>query len=428
MKKILLVLYKFPPSNDVGAFRPVKFINHLNQLGWNPIILAPSNGVYHSYDTGLEKTVADKCKIYRIPMFFPFKKSDILKSSNIKPIKHLLWRFWNRLAFPDGAIAWLFAAIWAGMKISQKQNIDLIFASGPPFSTFLGASYIKRKLKKKMIVDFRDSWTFNPFRSVSFIRRWFDEQLEKFVFRSADAIVFATDELRRFEIERLKSSKACHKCYTVTNSFERGNEQKLSHCFNKHFVVIHAGNLFHTRNPEVLFRGLSLAASLSSSFATHARFIFYGVFDSSKFEKICKNLGINSIVSFKPRIPQKQLFPLLKQASALLLINTHVPGHQIFIPAKFFDYLNAGRPIICLSKIGALSQIMSKTQSGVIVDPKNPVQIAREILKMYDQIYVIKSSFLIDQKNIAEYESLQTTKLLVDICNKVVSGCHTETS
>ena len=198
--------------------------------------------------------------------------------------------------------------------------------------------------------------------------------------------------------------------------------------FNKHFVVIHAGNLFHTRNPEVLFRGLSLAASLSSSFSTHARFIFYGVFDSNKFDKMCNNLGINSIVSFKPRIPQKQLFPLLKQASALLLINTHVPGHQIFIPAKFFDYLNAGRPIICLSKIGALSQIMSKTQSGVIVDPKNPVQIAREILKMYDQIYVSKSSFLIDQKNIAEYESLQTTKLFVDICNKVVSGCHTEIS
>ena len=139
---------------------------------------------------------------------------------------------------------------------------------------------------------------------------------------------------------------------------------------------------------------------------------------------MCKNLGINSIVSFNPRIPQSQIFPQLKQASALLLINSYVPGHHIFIPAKFFDYLNAGRPIICLSKIGALSEIMSKTQSGVIVDPKNPVQIALEILKMYDQIHVKKAPFIIDKNKIAEYESFQTTKYLADICNKVISGGH----
>ena len=231
-----MILYKFPPSNDVGAFRPIKFIKHLNHFGWHPIILAPSNGIYISYDFALEKSIEDKCMIYRVPMFFPFKESDALKPSKTKPLKNLVWRIWNRLAIPDGTIAWLVPAIWAGIKIAQKNNVDLIFVSGPPFSTFIGASYIKRKIKKKLIVDFRDSWAFNPWERISLIRCWFEKQFEKFVLRSADAVIFATDELGLFEIEGLKISQTDHNFYTITNCFERTEEKKEIRDFGKNFV------------------------------------------------------------------------------------------------------------------------------------------------------------------------------------------------
>ena len=420
-----MILYKFPPSNDVGAFRPIRFIKHLNQFGWHPIILAPSNGVYLSYDFELEKSIDDKCTIYRIPMYFPIKESDAVKYSKPKSLKNFIWRIWNKFAFPDGIIAWLLPAIRAGIKIAQKNKVDLIFVSGPPFSTFIGARYIKRKIKKKLIVDFRDSWAFNPFERNSLIRRWFDKQFEKFVLRSADAVIFATDELRLYEIEGLKISQTDHNFYTVTNCFERTEEKKEIGDMGKNFVVIYAGNLYGNRNPEVLFRGISRANSLNPSFAADAKFIFYGIFHSKKLDKMCKSLGINSIVSFKPRIPQSQLFPKLEQASALLLINSYGPGHQIFIPAKFFDYLKAGRPIICLSERVALTQIINKTQSGVIIDPRNPHKVARGILNMYDQIHVRKAPLSIDENRITEYESYQTTKYLADICNKVISGGHT---
>jgi glycosyltransferase involved in cell wall biosynthesis len=425
MKKILIILYKFPPSNDVGAFRPIKFIKHLNQFGWHPIILAPSNGVYFSYDFDLEKSIQNKCRIYRTPMFFPYKKSDAFIASKINRVKHLLWRIWNRLAIPDGAISWLPFAIPAGITISQKYKIDLVFVSGPPFSTFIMASYIKRKTKKKLILDYRDPWTINPFDRSWPIRRWFEKQFEKFVLRSADAVICSTNEIREFQIEGLNIKNANHKFYTITNSFEESDDKVINAHTSKKFVVIHAGNLYRNRNPEVLFRGMSMAASQNETFARNTKFIFYGVFDSKRWIKLGERLGIRSMLSFKSRIPQSQLFPLLQQASVLLLINSYGPGHHIFIPAKFFDYLKAHRPILCLSEQGALTQVINQTESGVVVNPRSPAEIARELLNLFDQIHVRKAPFIIDKNKIAEYESFQTTKSLADICNKVISGGHT---
>ena len=139
---------------------------------------------------------------------------------------------------------------------------------------------------------------------------------------------------------------------------------------------------------------------------------------------MCRALGISSMVNFKSRIPQSQLLPSMQQASVLLLINVCGPGHHVFIPAKFFDYLKAGRPILCLSESGALTQVINKTDSGVVVDPKNPVKVAQELLNLYDRIHLKKVPFSIDKTKIVEYESFQTTKYLADICNDVVSGYH----
>ncbi|MHC4256672.1 MAG: glycosyltransferase, partial [Planctomycetota bacterium] len=82
-------------------------------------------------------------------------------------------------------------------------------------------------------------------------------------------------------------------------------------------------------------------------------------------------------------------------------------------------------PILCLSEQGALTQVINQTESGVVVNPRSPAEIARELLNLFDQIHVRKAPFIIDKNKIAEYESFQTTKSLADICNKVISGGHT---
>lgn len=426
-----MILYKFPPSNDVGAFRPLKFINHLYKFGWQPTVLAPSNGIYFSYDPDLESSIDGKCKIVRVPMLFPSAKSDLLKPSTLKTLKRLLWRIWNRLAVPDGVLAWIFSAIPAGIKIARTKNIDIIFASGQPFSSFIIASAISRIAQKKLILDYRDTWTTNPFYKGSVYRRKFEKQLEKYVLRSARAAIFTSDRYRKHQTENFGILNSRCKYYTITNSYEGSTAETINFQPQNDFIVIHAGNLYGSpdpdvisRDPKVFFRGLSIAAALNKKFAATAKFIFYGVFNSKKLERMCSTLGIGHMVIFKARIPQSQLFPAMQHASVLLLINFCGPGHHVFIPAKFFDYLKAGRPIFCLSESGALTQIINKTDSGVVVDPKNPVNVARELLHLYDRIHLRKIPFVIDPKKIAAYRSYQTTKYLADICDKVIAaGC-----
>ncbi|MGB0347937.1 MAG: glycosyl transferase, partial [Balneolaceae bacterium] len=54
MKNVLFIVYYFPPMGGSGVQRPLKFAKYLREFGWNPIILCPKPGLYHTFDESLE--------------------------------------------------------------------------------------------------------------------------------------------------------------------------------------------------------------------------------------------------------------------------------------------------------------------------------------------------------------------------------------
>lgn len=66
------------------------------------------------------------------------------------------WMF--RSLLPDRQLTWLPYAVRAGRRIIKQENIDLIFATCPPFSDALIGACLRVLTGKRLVLDFRDDW------------------------------------------------------------------------------------------------------------------------------------------------------------------------------------------------------------------------------------------------------------------------------
>ena len=55
-------------------------------------------------------------------------------------------------------------------------------------------------------------------------------------------------------------------------------------------------------------------------------------------------------------------------------------SHALQVPAKFYEYLQTGVPILAVSEEGALTDVMGQTQAGIWVRPEDPREIALKLL------------------------------------------------
>jgi glycosyltransferase involved in cell wall biosynthesis len=295
--------------------------------------------------------------------------------------------------------------------------VDILYASGQPFATFAIGSLVKRATAKPLLLDYRDPWTLNPFYKGSSLRKILETQIEKFVLRTADAAIFTTPEARALQQSHRMRPERRHFYHTISNSFESAPVPFItSRAADDHFRLIHAGNLYGSRNPACLFKAAAMAARRSRHFSTRTKLVFFGLFSTTRYEALARHLGIGHMVEFGARLTRAELERQYRKAGALLLINSYGNGHQVFIPSKFFEYLKIGLPIFCLAEAGALKTAVDRTRSGTVVDPQNTSQIAEQLLSFFQRFYIHREDYRPNEREIARHEASHTTRKLVRLC------------
>jgi glycosyltransferase involved in cell wall biosynthesis len=82
-------------------------------------------------------------------------------------------------------------------------------------------------------------------------------------------------------------------------------------------------------------------------------------------------------IEFKPLVKWAQAQEILNQGDLLLLFFA-VP---LAVPAKFYEYLQTGKPIFAVAPPGALTDVLTATGSGLWAQPDDEEGIAREFLR-----------------------------------------------
>ena len=154
--KILIISYYWPPSGGSGVQRWLNFSNQLSKKGWHVTVFTALNAKYPIIDNELNKTLHSSIKVIKIPIFEP---TSFLKKNNIDSInsnnifnKILLWIRAN-LFFPDSRMFWIKTVSKQAIDYINKNDINCLITTAPPFSTHLIGLKIKKETNVKWISD-----------------------------------------------------------------------------------------------------------------------------------------------------------------------------------------------------------------------------------------------------------------------------------
>jgi glycosyltransferase involved in cell wall biosynthesis len=144
-------------------------------------------------------------------------------------------------------------------------------------------------------------------------------------------------------------------------------------------VVGFLGSFGPWHGTEVLARA---AVMLGTNSGCH--FLFVGAGDlRAQTESIISQADCLSIASFTGRIPHNSIPRYLDACDILVAPHVPMPDGSPFFgsPTKLFEYLAMARPVVA-SRLGQMSEILSDGENAILVEPADPSDLARAILRL----------------------------------------------
>lgn len=373
MKRVLVITYNWPPSGGIGVQRWLKFSKHLPSYGWEPVILTvdPEYATYPALDTSLSRDVPP-AEVYktRATDWFRLLTSDKSKVPSAgfamntdNSFKGRVSRFIRGNFFiPDPRRGWNRYAFRKACEIIESQKIDRIITTSPPHSTQLIGLKIKKKYPGiRWIADLRDPWTdiyyYKKFYPTPF-SRMIDSAYERRVLQMADTITTVGKSLKTLLGSKVPGIEG--KIHVISNGFDEDDFRGISAEQPDVFTISYIGSLSGIYPVDGFLEALLIVAGKGIPF----RLSFTGSVPPEIKENLIKGAGFPDI-SFTPFSSHPTALLNMLSASALLLI---IPDHESsrsIITGKMFEYLAAGKPVICLAPVeGDAAMILRETGHG----------------------------------------------------------------
>jgi len=329
-RKLLILTYHFPPSAAAGAFRTLGFVGHLPRFGWQAVVVAPPRLPYQPTDEALLGQVPPETAVYRIP--YPDR---------------LIWKPIRRF-FPFGI--WLPFAALGCYRAIRAHRPDAVLTSGPPHAIHLLGRHLRRWTGLPWVADFRDPWVAGDRSAIHPIPEEWERRGELSVMREADAVVVNTPGACDLLCRAYPQYAA--KVTSITNGYdpEPFVANPIPPLSGPAIEIVHTGVIYASRSPGPLLeaiRGLDTAALAGRGL--RVRFIG-DLVDKRHKDEIDEKVreGLNASISVEDRVPYLQAIRAMVQADVLLLLDT--PGRRAGVPAKLYEYIGAGRPILALAE------------------------------------------------------------------------------
>ena len=412
---ILMIAYRFPPASESGSFRPMYFAYHLQNLGENVCVLTVREQDYLSDQTkdyNLLKILSNGVEIIHSRAFRPreaiinmgstlFQKTLKVKDnisipssknktdkpivSKTSPIQWLRNLIIEYLSIPDAHIGWLPSSVRVGLKVIKNKQIDVIYATGGPWTSLLIGAILRKITQKPLIIDFRDPWLANPFyTSKNKLIRSIESSMERKVIAIADHIITNTEELKQDFLVRYPFLSS-NKLTTIPNGFEEYIELESPTAERYILTFTHAGALYFSRNPRYLLQAIFNLIEQNIIPKQEMRFVFLGGIDDSiqdqELQDLLQHPLLQGVIDIVPRLPYQEALKYQSQSDILLLIQ---PDFPLQVPRKLYEYMAFRKPILGITdSSGATARIIQTHHIGIVVE--NQISAIETALKTFYQ-------------------------------------------
>ena len=339
MRRVLMVAYHFPPlAGSSGIQRSLRFAQQLPKYGWQPSVLTVNSRAYEQTSTDL---------LDELP-----PDMEVVRTFAIDTSRHLalMGRYPGWMARPDRWISWVASAVPAGLALIRQQRPAAIWSTYPIPTAHLIANLLAHFSGLPWIADFRDPMAHEGYPQDPATWRSY-LNIERRVFRRARRMVFTTPGAVRLYGARYP--ECASRIHLIENGYDEeafaraefgDNTQPLN---PGKLTILHSGIVYpEWRNPVAMFAALQQLLACGQLNCDTLRLRFRAPVHEQWISRLADAYGLQDIVEILPPIPYIEALREMLAADGLLALQSRECNDQI--PAKAYEYLRAGKPILGL--------------------------------------------------------------------------------
>jgi glycosyltransferase involved in cell wall biosynthesis len=353
---------------------------HLRELGHSVTIVASDAWGTLPEDAELDVVRVHDPKSARALRAL-LRRSKLRQAGDRDSLERRPGRLLTEVLVPEMNVAtWLPQAAFAVRRLLAHRSYDCLITSSPPESSHLiGLVVGGCGERPAWVADFRDGWTFEPYRRrfPTAVQRRLDLYLERRVVGSAEVAVGATQPIADDLAQRLGAFASC-----VSNGWD---PESVLHP-TQHAVrpddgsvrLVYTGTLSGEwgRDPAALMDALRVVTAETKD--SQLRFVHAGPL-STEERALIDRTGVAGVVEHLGTLDRAGALALQRSADALVLLTSRNSSEAT---GKLFEYMFSGRPVVALAESSEAARIVRETNTGITVPPDDAKAIAAALRRV----------------------------------------------
>ncbi|NNG24222.1 glycosyltransferase [Telluria aromaticivorans] len=340
VKRALMIAFHFPPQRgSSGIQRTLKFVQHLPGLGWEPLVLTAHPRAHADTEPDQMKDIASSVVVRR--------------AFALDTARHLAWRgrYLGTMALPDRWVSWVLGAVPAGLAMIRRYRPQLIWSTYPIASAHLIGLALRRLTGLPWVADLRDPMIDASHPSGRLKRAivgWIEAQTLAHCTRAVCTTPGAVRSYRA-RYPALPPERIC----LIENGYDEAafaaaSQETPPAPAAGPLVLLHSGIVYPSeRDPRPLFGALAALRARGRITPATFRLVLRAPVHDDWLATLASEHGIDDIVTIAPALPYRAALAEMLGAGALLVLQASNCNDQV--PAKLYEYLRAGRPVLALT-------------------------------------------------------------------------------
>jgi dTDP-4-amino-4,6-dideoxygalactose transaminase/glycosyltransferase involved in cell wall biosynthesis len=412
VKRILMIAFHFPPlAGSSGIQRTLRFARHLPQFGWEPLVLTADPRAY-------ERVSDDQVDDVRAG-------SIVERAFALDSARHLAvrGRYPAFIARPDRWATWWLGAIPRGLAMIRKYRPQVIWSTYPIATAHRIGRTLHRLSGVPWVADFRDPMAQEGYPADPKTWRSF-KRIEQDALHVAASSVFVTPGAAR--LYRSRYPDVPHeRIAVIENGYDEDSFQLLDGSaagagplIPGTLTLVHSGVVYPSeRDPTQFFHALRRMLDEGTLHPGELRVRLRASAHEGLLAQLIGRYAVADVVELAPPIPYRDALKEMMRADGLLVLQASNCNEQI--PAKVYEYLRCGRPIIGLTDpAGDTANMLRRAGIDNIVRLDSAEDIARELRRFLGEMQRGEAA-LPNAAYVMGASRLQRTRELADLLDRL---------